>query len=465
MAGTQSGPDRHPTSQPAARDAEQQIGHVSSTGLPEGSPIRPDYAYIRASELVDPDPAATVATAAVHASAPATSAPPASAHQQPAWPGSAPDSRAHGFASGVTSGVAPSSSPYARAQRQTSIPVYHPDSDELPGDMYGHDEDLAEGMAERFADSGFTGNSFTNGFSDPLADDYEDDIPDETDDEWSVADQPTAAIRHRTLADAQGAAHERSARPEVLGGPRLASPDGALMPMTPPTGIPLSALANPRMERFQELREQRKAHERGERAPHDSPPVNERVRTWWMDLTPGLQRALKLQHEARESGTHAVPGYVVTVASAMLRMTDAFGRLAVSTRELANRAHATAGPALRRVHESAEAYAQALIEKLEGTPVQQQAAFLGPGRLAVLFKSGVTVGQAQRLLQHNEARPLRLIPRKHGFLALVQRGMEAEVADRLKQHPYVRDVIYMEYDDPSQSLSTEVPAIMGARRM
>ncbi len=351
-----------------------------------------------------------------------------------------------------------------RAERQASIPAFHPDSDELPGGMYIDADDLIDGF-----DAGFAPEAVAE-----PSDEVDDEVDD--DDEWALADQPTSNLAREALeaaasiasiagADEAEPSGPHAPAPDVLGGPRFASPDGDLMPMTPPVGIPRSAFANPRLERFQELRELRKAHERGERAPQDPSPVTARVRTWWMDLTPGLQRALKLQHEARESGAHAVPGYVATLATAVIRMTDVFGKLAVSTRDFANRAHATAGPTLRRMHDSAEAAAQALIDKLEGTPVQQQASFLGPGRLAVLFKSGVTVGHAQRLLQSVNARPLRLIPRKHGFLALVTRGAEAQVAARLRQHPYVRDVIYMEYEDPSQSLSTEVPAIMGARRM
>jgi hypothetical protein len=59
----------------------------------------------------------------------------------------------------------------------------------------------------------------------------------------------------------------------------------------------------------------------------------------------------------------------------------------------------------------------------------------------------VTVGQAQRLLAASAARPMRLIPRKHGFLARVQAGREAEVCERLRLHPYVRDVAYLEYNE------------------
>ncbi len=390
----------------------------------------------------DSDPAATVATAAVPASSPsgisrprkntlAAAIRPRQGDEHPALP---------------------------------AIPAYHPDSDELPG-----------------------------GFADDIQESASDGILDGADgeDEWSVADQPTVmlvpqmftgmAARHAQateraswppLDDAESAAEQAAAPrqpkstrpiqpPEVLGGPRYASPDGKLMPVTPPNGTPRAAHVNPRIERFQELRGQRKAHEQGEHTPQDAPPVKEVVHTWWNDLRPGLGRALHVQHEARASGASPIPAYVATAVS---RLGDVFGKVAVSTRELATRAHNTAAPTLRRWHDQAEEYAQRLIDRLEGGPVQQQAPFLGPGRIAVLFRSGVTVGQAQRLLQTARAKPMRLIPRKHGFLALVSRGTEGEVADRLKQHPYVRDVIYMEYDDPSQSLSAEVPATMGLQR-
>jgi len=397
----------------------------------------------------DSDPAATVATAAI--------------------PSSSPSNTSRPRKNTLAAAIRPRQSDEHPAVR--SIPVYHPDSDELPG-----------------------------GFADDLHDLHEsarDGIPDETDgeDEWSVADQPTVmlvpqiftgAAAHQpaahqpaateraswpSLRDAQGAAERGAAprqpkstrpiQPDVLGGPRYASPDGKLMPETPPEGTPRVAHVSPRVERFQELRGQRKAHEQGELTPQDTPPVKEAVHAWWNDLRPGLGHALHAQHEARASGAYPIPAYVATAVS---RLGDAFGKVAVSTRDLAMRAHNTAAPTLRRWHDQAEEYAQRLIDRLEGGPVQQQAPFLGPGRIAVLFRSGVTVGQAQRLLQTARAKPMRLIPRKHGFLALVLRGTEGEVAERLRQHPYVRDVIYMEYDDPSQSLSAEVPAMMGLQR-
>ena len=60
------------------------------------------------------------------------------------------------------------------------------------------------------------------------------------------------------------------------------------------------------------------------------------------------------------------------------------------------------------------------------------------------------MGQAQRLLSSLDARPLRIIPRKHGFLAYVLPGTEEQVSRRLRVHPYIRDVVFMsasEYDD------------------
>jgi hypothetical protein len=347
-----------------------------------------------------------------------------------------------------------------QSDEHAALPAYHPDSDELPGD-----------------------------FASDLRGDAGDGILDETDadDEWALADQPTVMLGGQTpdaekpnlplaaertnwpaLKDAAqqtpGPRQPKTTRPvhpDVLGGLRLASPDGAVMPVTPPKGTPRMPAANPRVERFQELRGKRKAHEHGERAPQDPQPVKEVVRTLWGDLRPGLARALHVQHEARESGAYPIPAYVATAVS---RLGDVFGKVATSTRDLAMHAHHTAAPALRRWHDQAEVVAQRLIDKLDGGAVQQQAPFLGPGRIAVLFRSGVGVGQAQRLLETARAKPMRVIPRKHGFLALVPRGLEAQVAERLRQHPYVRDVIYMEYDDPSQSLSAEVPAIMGLQR-
>jgi hypothetical protein len=102
---------------------------------------------------------------------------------------------------------------------------------------------------------------------------------------------------------------------------------------------------------------------------------------------------------------------------------------------------------LQELHAQAETAASALVQKLETPVTRQQAPLLGPGRIAVFFKQGVTVGQAQSLLGASRARPIRLIPRKHGFLALVAPGTEAEVSIRLREHPYVRDVAYLEYNE------------------
>jgi hypothetical protein len=320
----------------------------------------------------------------------------------------------------------------------------------------------------------------------PDSDELKAEIPNEVDEEWSVSDQPTVLIAPRQTAARQapksrpayletdhyaawppaitpqnGSPPVRRERPapsaplpresrrsDVLGSARLASPDGKLIPPTPPEGVPRAALPDPRMERFQELRHTRTAHEQGTRAPNDPSQVADMVRQWWADLLPGLRSSLKYQREARASGMHPLPATAPTTVS---RLGDAFGHLAASAREAAGRASAAAAPHLRRLHDQAEQAAQALIDRIEGSPVRQQAPFLGPGRIAVLFRPGVTVGQAQRLLLTAQARPLRLIPRKHGFLALVRPGAEEEIAERLRQHPYVRDVIYIEYDEMDEA--------------
>jgi hypothetical protein len=206
------------------------------------------------------------------------------------------------------------------------------------------------------------------------------------------------------------------------------------------------------MERFQYLREERIAHQVGSRGPGDAPPVADMVRQWWRDLRPGLDSALNYQREARITGSHPIPAHVDTPAS---RLGDAFGRLAASARGLTGRAQSAMAPKINRLqelHAQAETAASAFVQKLETPAARQQAPLLGPGRIAVFFKQGVTVGQAQSLLGATRARPIRLIPRKHGFLALVAPGSEADVSARLREHPYVRDVAYLEYNEFGEAI-------------
>lgn len=306
-------------------------------------------------------------------------------------------------------------------------------------------------------------------------------------DEWSVADQPTIQLSPEQLqalsgspsgplSDRRGPAlpdvsdkagrvgvpsepqrdwraglpprprppfplEEGMPRPLAPGAPRLAAPDGRVIPDAP-SRSQAGAQPDPRMRRFQELHKQRAAQEEGD-LPAASPTVAAAVSQWWSDLRPVAQKALRYQREARASGTYPLPAYEPAVAS---RLGDAFGRLAASARDLSERAQQAAGPTIKRLHDQVEQAAQGLIQRFEGDSVRQQAPFLGPGRVAIFFRPGVTVGQAQRLLTASSARPMRLIPRKHGFLARVQQGREAEVCERLRQHPYVRDVVYLEYD-------------------
>lgn len=228
--------------------------------------------------------------------------------------------------------------------------------------------------------------------------------------------------------------------------PRLASPTGRPMPSAPPPGISPAAIPNPRDLRFQELRRRRLNHAEGERDPKDAQPVGDIVRRWWNDLLPGLQGALHYQREARESGVYPIPAYEET-PTGRARLGDAFGRFAASARELSGRAQEAAGPTLKRLHEQAEQATHAIVDRIESASDRQQEPLLGPGRVAIFFRQGVTIGQAQSLLSASGARPIRLIPRKHGFLSVVPPGSEAAISERLRVHPYVRDVAYVEYDE------------------
>ncbi|HLJ82384.1 MAG TPA: hypothetical protein VKT52_12910, partial [Ktedonobacterales bacterium] len=264
-------------------------------------------------------------------------------------------------------------------------------------------------------------------------DEADDEIADEVD-EWTVADQPTVYLSPRSRPISrpssrpayldtgegqtwpprppraqppterprgpsrarpderapQAPMQPQPATPPPAGGsPRLASPTGRALPGTPPAGVPRAALPNPRMQRFQELRGQLEESDGHERLRQESRPVAEVVRQWWHDLRPGLEGALDYQREARASGVHPIPAHVHTTTS---RLGDAFGRLTASARDLTERAQAAAAPALKRLHAQAEQVTQALVDKIEGSPARQQFPLLGPGRVAVFFKQGVTVG-------------------------------------------------------------------------
>jgi hypothetical protein len=318
----------------------------------------------------------------------------------------------------------------------------------------------------------------------PVVDEVEDEVADEVADEvdeWSAADQatiylaPRAFLRQRPGSQNPDEAIRRPAPPQApirpsrpsaprdvpgraapplrppfaLGEERLAAPDGRVAANTPPPGMPRAALANPRMERFQELRQRRMMLDPDQREAEGARTVTESVRQWWGDLLPSVERALRHQHEARDSGVHPLSAHDETPAT---RLGDAFGRLSNSAREITRRTQAVVSPALRRLHDQAEQRAQALVERMEGSPARQQAPLLGPGRIAVFFQGGVTVSGAQVLLAEHQARPIRLIPRKHGFLAVVRPGTEEETAERLRRDERVRDVAYLDFDEYGQPI-------------
>lgn len=317
-----------------------------------------------------------------------------------------------------------------------------------------------------------------------------DEVDDDGEDEWTLADQPTVVWTPEQIAQMQAVkpdflqdtgelaswppregvapveaesdySHhdwrvglpprprppfpmQGASRPITASEQRLAAPDGRVAPL-PPSASQAGAQPDPRMERFQELRRQR--YEQGDNVGADSAPTGDVVKKWWSDLRPNLSEALTYQRDVRASGMHPIPAYVATPTS---RLGDAFGRLAATALELSDRAQQAAAPTFKRIHNQVEQVAQAatnLMSRFEGDNVRQQAPLLGPGRIAVFFRQGVTVGHAQRLLAASAARPMRLIPRKHGFLARVEPGKEAEVCERLRQHPYVRDVAYLEYNE------------------
>ena len=98
----------------------------------------------------------------------------------------------------------------------------------------------------------------------------------------------------------------------ALGEQRLAAPNGRIAPNTPPPGVPRAALANPRMERFQELRQHRMSLRSRSARGEGIARWPESVRQWWADLLPGVERALHHQRDARASGVHPLPPHAET---------------------------------------------------------------------------------------------------------------------------------------------------------
>ena len=305
-------------------------------------------------------------------------------------------------------------------------------------------------------------------------------------DEWSIADQPTIYLSPQLLSKPKqrptttempaqtstdtDSPHEPTRYPPDYELPKrplaerapqwLASMDDpwpdttrrSPQPSAPDRRRVPPILPTERVERLHRLREGRMAHQEGARGPGEGRPVADIMRQWWRDLRPGLTSALNYQREARASGVHPIPAHEPSQGS---RLGDAFGRFAASARGMTGRAQSAMVPQLNRLqalHQQAESAASAFVQKMETPLNRQQAPLLGPGRIAVFFKPGVTVGQAQSLLGASRARPIRLIPRKHGFLALVPPGSEAEISERLREHPYVRDVAYVEYDEYGEAI-------------
>ncbi len=215
-------------------------------------------------------------------------------------------------------------------------------------------------------------------------------------------------------------------------------------------------LADPE-EEFARLRGQRL--EREEQGP--SQPENEltaRLRQWWRDVQPGIDRVLGRTHHGGTRGARATHGQTSAHLPAVKPRPTASAappatRHSSEAREIGQRAQTAATPAITRLHARAERAAQALVdridEKLGGRPPMQHV-LLGPGRMIVSFTSMVTIRDAQVIIASVQARSLRRLVGYNAYLVLVPPGREAVYAERLQAY---REIVGVHFGSPRQTVA------------
>jgi hypothetical protein len=210
--------------------------------------------------------------------------------------------------------------------------------------------------------------------------------------------------------------------------------------------------ARPRHQRIEpeedlaRLRRQRIEREHEHPAPAES-DLSRRLKQWWHDLQPGIDRVLGRAHHGGTRGARDT----VRQTSAQLPAVRVRSRSdqpqarphSPAARELGHRAQTAATPALEHLHARAERAAQALVDRLEehlgGRPPMQHV-LLGPGRMIVSFLPSITIRDAQIIIASVQARSLRRLIGYNAYLVLVPPGREAIYAGRLQGYREVTGV-------------------------
>ena len=261
------------------------------------------------------------------------------------------------------------------------------------------------------------------------------------------ADAPTIILDVAALLEMSSPAIDAPEPPAPL--PRLDPlADEALASLTPTRKRPPPASATEHEEALAHLRSQRLARANGAEAPEDE-SLADRLRQWWHQVQPGLDRVLGRSHRAGSRSARATTYQtsaqlpVVKVRSLDDEEAPAVQRLSQTARAIGERAQTAARPALNNMHSRAEQMAQQIVDRIDerfgGRPPLQHV-LLGPGRMIVSFAPNVTIRDAQTIIAAIQARSLRRIVGYNAYLVLVPPGREARYAERLHRYRQVTGV-------------------------
>jgi hypothetical protein len=233
---------------------------------------------------------------------------------------------------------------------------------------------------------------------------------------------------------------------------------GSLPAAAPPNWQPHSltptrkrdARPDDRDERLAELHRLRTAREDGviDRLPQE-PYISDKLRQWWHEVQPGIDRVLGRAHRAGVRGARATAyqtsAQLPAVRSRSLDADEipAIRRLSQTAQQIGRRAQTAATPALTKLHSRAERMAQQIVDSIDehlgGRPPLQHV-ILGPGRMIVTFANSVSIRDAQIMIAAVQARALRRLVGYNAYLILVPAGREARYAERLHTYRHVTGV-------------------------
>lgn len=181
----------------------------------------------------------------------------------------------------------------------------------------------------------------------------------------------------------------------------------------------------------------------------EEPFISDKIRQWWHEIQPGIDRVLGRSHRAGTRGARATSYQTSAQMPAVLgrsletTQAPALHKLSHTARQIGARAQTAAAPALNKMHSRAEKVAQQLVdridERLGGRPPMQHV-LLGPGRMIVSFGATVTIRDAQSIIAAVQARALRRLIGYNAYLVLVPPGREARFAERLHAYRQVTGV-------------------------